>query len=153
MKTEENVCALEGCSQPLVAGVNSSFCSIQCEQEASRPDECYYCGRDAEEGETFETVEAELNGDYPDGKLTPISICSNCEIPQPKPAKPVKVEKLPKVKLTGTDSNAFSVIGLCVRAAKKAGWTQERIKAFREEAMGGDYYNVLGTAMKHFDVR
>ena len=59
----------------------------------------------------------------------------------------------PRVKLTGTDGNAFNIIGLCMRAARKAKWTEDRIKAVRIEMMSGDYNNVLMTAMEHFDVR
>ena len=33
------------------------------------------------------------------------------------------VESKPTVKLIGTDGNAFSILGLAIRAAKKAGWS------------------------------
>ena len=57
------------------------------------------------------------------------------------------------VHLTGNDGNAFLVLGLCQRAAKKAGLPKEEIDAFREEATSGDYDHLLQTAMRWFDVR
>jgi hypothetical protein len=61
-------------------------------------------------------------------------------------------ERPPKLKLVGTDGNAFSVLGLAQRAAKKAGWSPERTKAVMDEMRSGDYNKMLATAMKHFDV-
>ena len=62
-------------------------------------------------------------------------------------------KRLPKVKLTGQDGNAFMIMGLCHRAAQQAGWTKERIDAVMAEMKSGDYDHLLQTAMKHFDVR
>ena len=62
------------------------------------------------------------------------------------------VNEKPTVQLIGQDGNAFAIIGACRRAAKKAGWAQEQIDQFCEEAMSGDYENVLRTAMKYFEV-
>lgn len=58
-----------------------------------------------------------------------------------------------KIKLTGTDGNAFSVLGKCSAAAKKAGLTGEQVKEFQTEAMSGDYNHLLATCMNYFDVR
>lgn len=58
----------------------------------------------------------------------------------------------PTVRLVGQDGNAFAVLGACRRAAKEAGWTDERIEEFTTEATSGDYDHLLGTAMKHFNV-
>ncbi|MBW4595502.1 MAG: hypothetical protein KME46_22005 [Brasilonema angustatum HA4187-MV1] len=55
------------------------------------------------------------------------------------------------VQLTGNDSNAFVILGLCQRAARKAGLSQEEIDAFRQEATAGDYNHLLQTAMRWFD--
>ena len=57
-----------------------------------------------------------------------------------------------KVKLVGTDGNAFAVIGTCQDAMRKAGATQAQIESFIDEAMEGDYDHLLRTAMKYFDV-
>lgn len=58
----------------------------------------------------------------------------------------------PPLKLVGTDGNAFAILGLAVRAARKAGWSHEQISDFQSEAMTGDYDHLLQTVMKHFDV-
>ena len=63
------------------------------------------------------------------------------------------VEKKPVVKLIGANGNVFMVIGLCQRAARKAGWTTERWTEIRTKMMSGDYNNVLTTAMDYFDVK
>ena len=57
------------------------------------------------------------------------------------------------VKLVGEDGNAFSIIGRTSQALRRAGVSQEEISAFQEEAMSGDYDNVLQTVMKWVDVR
>ena len=59
----------------------------------------------------------------------------------------------PPVRLIGTDGNAFAVIGACVAAAKAAGWTTDEITQLREDMMAGDYDQLLGVAMRRFDVR
>lgn len=64
------------------------------------------------------------------------------------PARPVC-----QVDLVGIDGNAFTIIGACTKAARSAGWTRADINAFRDEALSGDYDQVLGAAMKWFDVR
>jgi hypothetical protein len=56
------------------------------------------------------------------------------------------------VKLTGNDSNAFMVLGLCQRAARTADLPKEEIDAFREEATAGDYNRLLQTAMRWFNI-
>jgi hypothetical protein len=63
----------------------------------------------------------------------------------------VKAVKRPKVKISGEDGNAFFIIGKCTRALKEAGQA-DKVDAFMKEAMGGDYDNVLRTAMKYCDV-
>ena len=60
--------------------------------------------------------------------------------------------KKPKVKLLGKDGNAFSILGLCQRAARKDNWPQEKIDKFLEEAKAGDYNHLLQTAEKYFDI-
>lgn len=54
------------------------------------------------------------------------------------------------VQLAGRDGNAFVILGLCQRAARAAGLSQEEIEAFREEATSGDYDHLLQTAMRWF---
>lgn len=61
--------------------------------------------------------------------------------------------KKPRLILTGENGNAFNVLGKCCLAARKAGWSKERLDAFKAEAMSGDYDNLLRTCLKHFNVR
>ena len=63
------------------------------------------------------------------------------------------MEKKPVVKLIGQDGNAFMILGLCQRAARKAGWSKEQIDAAINEMRAGDYNHLLATAMDRFDVR
>ncbi len=58
----------------------------------------------------------------------------------------------PSVKLIGQDGNAFGILGACLKSAKRAGWTKDQIKTFQDEAMSGDYENVIATAYKYFKV-
>jgi|TARA_R110000803_G_scaffold37598_4_gene81027 hypothetical protein len=53
-----------------------------------------------------------------------------------------------EVQLTGTDGNAFSVIGKVKRALPS-----DVRDEFMKEAMSGDYNNVLATAMLWVNVR
>ncbi len=57
-----------------------------------------------------------------------------------------------KVKLVGTDGNAFAVIGKVGRALRDAGISETEVDDFRDEAMSGDYNHLLMTAMEWVDV-
>ena len=61
-------------------------------------------------------------------------------------------EPKPKLELSGSDGNAFMVIGKAIGVARKAGWSQEEIEKFRQEAMAGDYDHLLRVCMDYFDV-
>jgi len=61
-------------------------------------------------------------------------------------------EAKPTVKLIGRDGNAFAIIGQCMRAARRAGWSKERIDEFSKKARSGDYDNVLQACMEYFNV-
>ena len=56
------------------------------------------------------------------------------------------------VRLTGKDSNAFYILGICLRAMRQAGLSQEERDAFRAEATSGNYPHLLATCMKWFEV-
>lgn len=58
-----------------------------------------------------------------------------------------------KIKLSGSEGNAFSIIGKCSRAARREKWSEAKISKFIDEAKAGDYDNAIQTAMKYFDVR
>ena len=57
----------------------------------------------------------------------------------------------PKVKLVGEDGNAFAILGRCARAARAAGWSNERLREFQQEATSGDYNHLLRAVMEHFE--
>ena len=58
----------------------------------------------------------------------------------------------PPVKLIGFDGNAYSILGRCKEAARKAKWPTEKWEEFRVKAMGGDYDNLLRVATDYFEV-
>jgi hypothetical protein len=58
----------------------------------------------------------------------------------------------PNLELTGSDGNAFAILGKAQRVAKKAGWEREKIDAVLKEATSGDYDHLLQTMMKYFEV-
>lgn len=55
----------------------------------------------------------------------------------------------PKLKLVGNDGNTFAILGAARTIAKENDMDWDKI---REEAMNGDYDNVLQTMMKYFEV-
>ena len=57
------------------------------------------------------------------------------------------------VTLTGNDGNAFAILGRCREAARNAGLSEDEIAAFMDEAMAGDYDQLLQTAMRWFEIR
>ena len=56
------------------------------------------------------------------------------------------------VELSGQDGNAFMIIGRVGKALRREGVSQEDIAAFTDEAMSGDYDNVLQTVMRWVSV-
>lgn len=56
------------------------------------------------------------------------------------------------VQLTGKDSNAFNLLGICLQAMRRAGLSKEERDAFQKEATSGDYNHLLYTCMEWFDV-
>lgn len=58
-----------------------------------------------------------------------------------------------KVKLVGEDGNAFAIIGRVTSALRKARVDKEEIDQFREEAMAGDYDELLRACMRWVDCR
>ncbi|MGY6634207.1 MAG: hypothetical protein ACXIU8_10750 [Alkalilacustris sp.] len=57
------------------------------------------------------------------------------------------------VTLTGQDGNAFAILGRCRAAARDAGLSEDEIASFMDEAMAGDYDQLLQTAMRWFEIR
>jgi hypothetical protein len=58
----------------------------------------------------------------------------------------------PKIKLSGTDGNAFAILGKVGQALRKAGWTPDQVTKFHDEATSGDYNHLLATCMKYLEV-
>jgi hypothetical protein len=58
-----------------------------------------------------------------------------------------------KVKLVGTDGNAFALMGKVSQALRKAGVSKEERDLFIKEATSGDYNNLLTTCCEWVDVR
>ena len=52
-----------------------------------------------------------------------------------------------KVRLTGTDGNAFAILGRVSAALRKGGVPEPERKEFQKQAMGGDYSNLLCVCM------
>lgn len=56
------------------------------------------------------------------------------------------------VELIGIDSNAFSILGACTRAMRKAHLPQSEIDTFMQEATSGSYDDLLATCMNWCNV-
>lgn len=56
------------------------------------------------------------------------------------------------VQLTGQDGNAFNIIGICLRAMRRAKLPQKERDKFQAEATSGDYCHLLATCLQWFDV-
>ncbi len=57
-----------------------------------------------------------------------------------------------ELQLTGTDGNAFAILGQARAAMRKAGIDRAQIDAFMDEAQSGDYDHLLATCMEWFEV-
>lgn len=57
-----------------------------------------------------------------------------------------------EVRLSGTDGNAFAILGRVQSALRKAGASNDAIRDFVKEATAGDYDHLLQTAMKYVNV-
>jgi len=58
-----------------------------------------------------------------------------------------------KVRLTGTDGNAFAILGVIKSALIKNKVPATEVKAFLDEAMSSDYNHLLATCMRWVSVR
>ncbi len=59
------------------------------------------------------------------------------------------VNKKVKLKLVGTDGNAFAVMGNFSAAARRAQWTKEEIDTVLNDAMSDDYNHLLAVISAH----
>lgn len=58
----------------------------------------------------------------------------------------------PEISVELEDGNAFAILGNVKRAMQRGGLPKEVIDQFREEAMSGDYDNLLTTCMRYVNV-
>jgi hypothetical protein len=58
----------------------------------------------------------------------------------------------PSVKLTGSDGNAYSIMGKVRRSLQKAGAPAEVLDEYYDESTKGDYDNLLRVAIKYVKV-
>lgn len=63
-----------------------------------------------------------------------------------------EIEERPVLKIVGEDGNAFNLLALAHRAAKKAGWSKERWEQVQTEATSGNYDTLLAVLMDYFEV-
>ncbi|SLM30859.1 conserved hypothetical protein [Desulfamplus magnetovallimortis] len=62
-------------------------------------------------------------------------------------------EERPVVKLTGSDGNAFAVMGKIKQALQRAGADKEYVNQYISEAMSGDYNNLLVVSMEYAEIQ
>jgi hypothetical protein len=56
------------------------------------------------------------------------------------------------VHLTGTDGNAFAIIGKVVRALRSAGVDPDTIAEYRTQATAGNYANLLAVTFRWVEI-
>ena len=62
------------------------------------------------------------------------------------------VNKTVNLELVGVNGNAFMIMGVFQRQARKEGWTQEEIDSVLEEAKSSDYNHLLATISNHCEI-
>ncbi len=63
----------------------------------------------------------------------------------------VKIQKKVSLTLVGLDGNAFSLLGAFSKQARREGWQKEEVDSVVNEAMSGDYNNLLRVLSSHCD--
>ncbi len=63
--------------------------------------------------------------------------------------KPITSVSVP---LVGTDGNAFSILGRVCTALREAGYDEDFIDGYLEQATSGDYDNLLQVTMTYVEV-
>lgn len=59
------------------------------------------------------------------------------------------INKTVNLDLVGVNGNAFMIMGVFRRQAKKEGWSQDEIDTVLKEAKSGDYNHLLATIENH----
>lgn len=70
---------------------------------------------------------------------------------------PRQITELPKPAVhlsTGVNGNVYAIIGVCKRAAKQGGWTNDEWDVFEEDLLhkSEDYDHVLQKILRAFEV-
>jgi hypothetical protein len=65
-------------------------------------------------------------------------------------AIPIPEEKA-RAQISGKDGNAFAVMGRAMAGMRHAGYSPELIQQYQQEAMDGDYPNLLAVTMDYVD--
>ncbi len=61
------------------------------------------------------------------------------------------INKTVNLDLVGVNGNAFMIMGVFQRQAKKEGWSQREIDSVLKEAKSGAYNHLLATIQNHFE--
>lgn len=64
----------------------------------------------------------------------------------------LEAEPKPEVVLTGVNGNALAIVAHVTQQMRRAGCSREHCKAFREEALSGNYDHVLITVFRWCEV-
>ena len=63
------------------------------------------------------------------------------------------IEKTVNLDLVGVNGNAFMIIGVFERQAKKEGWSKKEIDSVLKEAKSKDYHHLLSTIMNYCEAK
>ena len=63
------------------------------------------------------------------------------------------IDKTVNLELVGKNGNAFMIMGIFQRQARKEGWKHSEIDAVLKEAKSGDYNHLLATISNHCEVK
>lgn len=63
------------------------------------------------------------------------------------------INKTVNLELVGVNGNAFMIMGVFQRQAKREGWSQSEIDAVLTEAKSSDYDHLLATIVNHCEVK
>lgn len=62
-------------------------------------------------------------------------------------------DKTVNLDLVGVNGNAFMIMGVFGRQAKKEGWSPDEIDTVMKEAKSGDYDHLLATIQNHCELK
>lgn len=63
------------------------------------------------------------------------------------------IEKTVNLDLVGVNGNAFMIMGVFQRQARREGWTQDEIDLVLTEAKSSDYNHLLATIENHCELK